>query len=189
MEAPTEGASLAEEPIPPSSPETSVQASPRKSRPSRQGRRNRAPWLAAAAWVLLLTALTLPSYPVLPDIGIDPSWQIAIIKAFQQHLNFGTDIIWSYGPYGWLDVPYLFDLSLPRLAIVANISADLLFLSLLAAQLWHREANALLWVIVGLMIGLVVGWSASVQFGAAITFAAILLGISAFVAQQARYCF
>jgi hypothetical protein len=142
--------------------------------------------VAAGAWVLGLTALTLPSYPVLPDIGIDPSWQIAIITAFQRHLNFGTDIIWSYGPYGWLDVPYLFDLSLPRLAIVANIGADLLFLSLLAAQLWYRRANVLIWVVVGSIIGLVVEWSAYITFGATITLAAILLLIFAFEAPRAK---
>src|SRR5256886_6997531 len=189
MEAPTQGRQPAEEPVEPSAVEPPPQSPVKRSqpRPPRVAGTSRVGLVAAPAWVLALTALTLPSYPVLPDIGIDPSWQIGIITAFQHHLNFGTDIIWSYGPYGWLDVPFLFDLSLPRLAIVASICANLLFLSLLAAQLWRRGANVLVWVVVAAIIGLVVEWSAYITFGASITFAAILLLIFAFDARQIRY--
>ena len=178
MEAPTQGRQPAEEPVEPSAVEPPPQSPVKRSqpRPPRVAGTSRVGLVAAPAWVLALTALTLPSYPVLPDIGIDPSWQIGIITAFQHHLNFGTDIIWSYGPYGWLDVPFLFDLSLPRLAIVASICANLLFLSLLAAQLWRRGANVLVWVVVAAIIGLVVEWSAYITFGASITFAAIPTG-------------
>ena len=35
----------------------------------------------------------------LPGTGLDPSWQEALVQATDQHLVFGKDIIFSYGPF------------------------------------------------------------------------------------------
>src|SRR5438552_14812861 len=128
MEAPTQGRQPAEEPVEPSAVEPPPQSPVKRSqpRPPRVAGTSRVGLVAAPAWVLALTALTLPSYPVLPDIGIDPSWQIGIITAFQHHLNFGTDIIWSCGPYVWLDGPLFLDLSVTRPALVPPFCSNLL---------------------------------------------------------------
>jgi hypothetical protein len=42
-------------------------------------------------------------HPVLaPTVGLDPSWQLALSKAHGQHLDWGKDIIFTYGPLGYL---------------------------------------------------------------------------------------
>ncbi|HSS59890.1 MAG TPA: hypothetical protein VLK30_00340 [Candidatus Limnocylindrales bacterium] len=187
METAAPGSSTADEPDEPKDAEPVEKPSPEPRPETPRHSRRRAQLAAAIAWVAGLVALTFPSYPVLPAIGIDPSWQIAMILAFQRHLSFGTDVIWIYGPYGWLDVPFFFDLTLPRIAILANIAGSVLFFTLLASQLWRRGAHALLWVVVALVIGLVVEWDAYITLGASLALSAILLLVSAFDATSARY--
>jgi hypothetical protein len=42
-------------------------------------------------------------HPVLaPTVGLDPSWQLALSKAHGQYLDWGKDIIFTYGPLGYL---------------------------------------------------------------------------------------
>jgi len=37
--------------------------------------------------------------PIMPDMGLDPSWRYAINQAVAQKLVFGKDIIFTFGPY------------------------------------------------------------------------------------------
>src|SRR5258707_15035440 len=52
----------------------------------------------------MLTFLTLPSPP--PDNEADPSLSMVLNYAQQQGLQFGTDIVSTYGPLGFLIFPY-----------------------------------------------------------------------------------
>jgi hypothetical protein len=140
----------------------------------------------AATWVVAMMVATTTALPTLPPIGIDSSWMLGIMAAFQRHLNFGTDVIWTYGPYGWLNLPFVFDTPLSRLAIVANLLANLTFLSLLAAFLWTRRSSPLLWLAVAVILGGLVDWSIYVSFDNSIIFAAILLLVFALTSPRGR---
>ena len=52
--------------------------------------------------MLLITVLAVfvPFSPSMPSSGIDPSWIFAINHAISQGLEFGKDIIFTFGPYG-----------------------------------------------------------------------------------------
>jgi hypothetical protein len=51
-------------------------------------------------WLLLfLMAFALPKYP---SIELDASWRMALTYFFQQGYTFGTDVIFTYGPLGFL---------------------------------------------------------------------------------------
>ena len=51
-------------------------------------------------WLLLATAIvTFPRYP-LPDL--DASWRMAVGWFFHQGLQMGKDIVFTYGPLGFL---------------------------------------------------------------------------------------
>lgn len=54
----------------------------------------------AVLWVLLW--LSLIRLPLLPSAGLDPSWRLTLDYAFSHHLQFGTDIVFTYGPLGYL---------------------------------------------------------------------------------------
>ena len=56
--------------------------------------------------VLALGALTAwPPWTLRPGHDIDPSWQVALHLAHQAHLSWGRDVLFSYGPLGFIDVP------------------------------------------------------------------------------------
>jgi hypothetical protein len=63
------------------------------------------PALISAIFVALVV-LTLPVAP--PDLGIDPAWCAVLSWAHERGLQFGQDIVFTYGPLGFLLAPYYF---------------------------------------------------------------------------------
>src|SRR5262245_31502728 len=63
---------------------------------------SRAAFRTAAEIVAAVTILAsfVPLTPVMPDLGLDPSWRFGINQAVAQGLVFGRDIVFTYGPYG-----------------------------------------------------------------------------------------
>jgi hypothetical protein len=43
--------------------------------------------------------------PAPPVTGVDPSWMVALGQAARDHFAFGRDVIYTYGPLGYLEVP------------------------------------------------------------------------------------
>jgi hypothetical protein len=75
---------------------------------ARQAERSpRSTLTAAAIFAFLLVTWVLPlPLPVRPDFFLlDPSWQIALSEAFLRGAQFGRDIIYTYGPWGFLETP------------------------------------------------------------------------------------
>ena len=56
-------------------------------------------YLVAAFAVISILVLFIPFNPGMPHSGLDPSWQYSMNEAVAQHLNIGTDIIFTFGPY------------------------------------------------------------------------------------------
>lgn len=53
--------------------------------------------------IFFLAALLLPPWlPWMPASGLDPSWRFVLNHAFTHHLQFGKEIIFTFGPYGFL---------------------------------------------------------------------------------------
>lgn len=53
--------------------------------------------------IYFLAALLLPPWlPWMPESGLDPSWVFVLNRAFTHHLQFGKEIIFTFGPYGFL---------------------------------------------------------------------------------------
>jgi len=63
-------------------------------------------WLAGASTLLYVFSRFIPCTP--PDYRplIDVSWSLALHAAFDRHLQFGRDIVFSYGPWGFLASGY-----------------------------------------------------------------------------------
>ena len=78
--------------------------------------RPHAPALLAAALV------TLASWPVTgdmrPRLDLDGAWEIALRQALHDGLNFGPDVLFTYGPLGFLREPLLVYPWSARLAFV-----------------------------------------------------------------------
>ena len=60
-----------------------------------------------SSWLLgaVVGLISWPALLVTPSVGLDPSWGTALNMASAQGLDFGGDVIWTYGPLGFLKVP------------------------------------------------------------------------------------
>jgi len=54
----------------------------------------------AALWSILW--LGLISFPQPPAAGLDPSWRMVLVYAMMHKLQFGADLVFTYGPLGYL---------------------------------------------------------------------------------------
>ena len=75
---------------------------------------------AALLW-LLIAFLFIGITADTPGVDLDPSWRSALNTVGD--LRFGPDLVFTYGPWGFLDVPLIVHRPLYALALVAEISA------------------------------------------------------------------
>lgn len=91
-------------------------------------------------WRLLCLVATLllgssPHGRYVPASGVDESWVTALNMAAGQRLGFGSDMLFTYGPLGFLDVP---------LAIhQGQLAAGLVFYAVAVGALWYAVDLAL----------------------------------------------
>jgi hypothetical protein len=103
--------------------------------------RPHAPALLAAALV------TLVSWPVVgsmaPRLDLDGAWEIALRQGLHDGLDFGPDLVFTYGPLGFLREPMLVYASSARLAFVYGL---LVHFALCATLIWglRRALGSLL---------------------------------------------
>jgi hypothetical protein len=117
--------------------------------------------------------LTWSFFGLAPSAGIDPSWVEGLYMATERGLDFGTQVVFSFGPLGFLATPGAFEIDLGRLAFLWSA---LVHLSFCIAVLWaSRRAFGLL---VGLALTLFAASMPSsdpVLIAAAVVCAAALL--------------
>lgn len=58
-----------------------------------------------AATLLVCVALVAPMGAITPEAGLDPSWRAALNLAPRHGLSFGPDLVFTLGPWGFLDHP------------------------------------------------------------------------------------
>jgi len=73
----------------------------------------------------VLTVLTWHVASVVPHAGMDNSWQIGLTQAASQGLDFGRDVVFTYGPLGFLATPLLGIGHAGWIALVFAIAAQL----------------------------------------------------------------
>lgn len=56
-------------------------------------------WTFNLLMLFVLIALFVPLTPKMPSLGLDPSWALGLNQAVAQGLAFGTQIIFTLGPY------------------------------------------------------------------------------------------
>jgi hypothetical protein len=127
------------------------------------------PLLGAAA-----ALLTWPFFGLAPSAGIDPSWVEGLYMAADRGLDFGTQIVFSFGPLGFLDFPGAFFVGLGRLAFAWSA---LVHLSFCVALLWaSRRAFGLLIGLALTLFAAAMPFSDPILIAAAVAGAAALLG-------------
>ena len=69
---------------------------------SRDSKLRQGALLLAVIWLVLAAVPEIPA-PILP--GLDPGWVLGLNMAHSQGLVHGKDIVWTYGPLGYLAYP------------------------------------------------------------------------------------
>lgn len=72
------------------------------SDPDRQRWRGTAASVLAQIAAMVICWVALLSLPVPPEHGLDASWQLALNHDWLHRLVFGRDVVFTYGPWGWL---------------------------------------------------------------------------------------
>lgn len=57
---------------------------------------------AVRAFFFVVLALVIFTFPFPPTNELDASWRMVLAKAFEERLQFGIDIVFTYGPLGFL---------------------------------------------------------------------------------------
>lgn len=112
-----------------------------------RGPRWRSRTVGAAAWVIAVLALCPPRLTI--GVGGDPlasSWVATLEMGLNSGLHWGSQIVWSYGPYGALDFNLGIEPRILFITLLVRLLTHVVFLSLLAAVLWYRNARWWLWV-------------------------------------------
>ena len=86
-------------------------------------------WLVAVLVALASWNVTLIS----PFPGLDPSWLAGLYMAADRGLSFGSQLVFTYGPLGFLSQPWLW---YPGLAVLAWWFSALLQLALAISVVW-----------------------------------------------------
>jgi hypothetical protein len=123
-------------------------------RGSEEGRLGRvlvsSPFLGA-----VLAALTWPIASIVPGVGPDPSWVAGLYMAHGEGLQFGRDIVFTYGPLGFLEVPALYE---QGMWVLAFLYQALVQVVLATSLLWvARRALPLALAVTACYLLLVVG--------------------------------
>jgi hypothetical protein len=121
------------------------------------GIRPAARWVAPAFCVAYALLLLAPWRFVFPMPGIEPSWAEVIAFAAREGWQWGRDVVFTYGPLGYLSIGSFADAQLPSLLVVTT-ALSLLF-GLGVAVLLPRESPvaALLLGVVALVPAAIMG--------------------------------
>lgn len=109
-------------------------------------------WLLAVGAVL--TVLTWHVASVIPHAGMDNSWQIGLTEAASHGLDFGRDVVFTYGPLGFLSTPLLGIGHVGWLALAFAIVAQFALAVVVLAKATHLYGMLLGVVVAFLALGL-----------------------------------
>jgi hypothetical protein len=68
-----------------------------------------------------------------PWSGVDPSWNAGLAMATKDGLHFGTQVVFTYGPLGFLDGPFMW---YGDLAVLAFLHSAALYVGFCVALVW-----------------------------------------------------
>ncbi len=108
--------------------------------------------VAGSTWFLgvVVALLSWPLRVIVPSVSPDPSWQFALHFAAEYGLDFGDQVVFTYGPLGFLKVPLI---AYGGPAVLSALYATAVQLSLGLTVVWalRRSFSAPIAFLVGLL--------------------------------------
>jgi len=104
---------------------------------------------------VVVAVLSWPIFSIVPASGPDASWQAGLYMAHSQGLHFGTELVFTYGPLGFLQAPVLYEQGMWVLAFVFQLT---IHTAVAVVLLWTaRRALPLGLAVVACYVLLVIG--------------------------------
>jgi hypothetical protein len=104
---------------------------------------------ARIVWVAALAFACLP--PLLSPVaflgGVDTSWQVGLLLAARDHLQWGTQVIWTYGPLGYIDTPIFIFFRQWFIAVTVMVALQMALFIALAVLLSIWRAPLWTWLV------------------------------------------
>ena len=127
---------------------------------------------AVYVFFIFITILTLPHPIILPSSGLDPSWNIGIHLAYLRNLKFGKDLVYTFGPLGFLRQRTLLNYNLWITSLFSSIFCHFLFIG--SIFYIFKKLSAKWYYYVGLMPILMFFTEVSLDYKLVITSALLL---------------
>lgn len=99
----------------------------------------------ALVTILVTAALTFLTWPIstlTPSLGLDPSWGAGLHMAAKRGIPFGTQIDFTYGPWGFLNVPTLYYTATGVPAVLYTLAAHAALIGLVLHVIARRSGYA-----------------------------------------------
>jgi|APSaa5957512622_1039677.scaffolds.fasta_scaffold11420_1 hypothetical protein len=115
--------------------------------------------LAIVFFSITVLAVFVPFSPSMPSPGLDPSWILDMNQAVSQGLNFGEDIIFTYGPYASI-ISKMYHPATDQMMLFGSL---LLASGYIIMMIYLSTEISILWIIsLGILLPLI--WSRDVIF-------------------------
>ena len=106
---------------------------------------------ALAVLAVFITVLSWPFPNRAPTIGLDPSWHMALHLAASMDLRQGVDMVFTYGPLGFLSIPTPYMGVTTLFALLATVT---IYFGLVAILLVEARRVVPLWAAVLIVIAI-----------------------------------
>jgi hypothetical protein len=112
----------------------------------------RSPGVIIGALALLLALMTWPLPDLQPQVGLDGSWVTGLHRSAFEHRGFGSDIVFTFGPLGFLREPVLAYPWTTRLAFGYVLALQFALCLALLLALWRSFGSLLIAAPLALLI-------------------------------------
>jgi hypothetical protein len=98
---------------------------------------------------IILFIEMIPNLPIYNHVshGLDPSWVLGLNWAIIKNLQFGKDILFTYGPLGFIQCPLIFNYDLWRLSIFVYLVITGFFIFSIVFLLKSLKVKWYIWVL------------------------------------------
>ena len=108
--------------------------------------------VGAATWVVVIAVMTFPPPVAGPAPGPDAQWILGLDLAARAHLQAGTDMVWTYGPLGFLGEPMYFFASQWILATAFLVLVHFGLFTCLAVLFRRWQTPPWTWLVAGVAL-------------------------------------
>ncbi len=124
--------------------------------------------VAKVVLLLALLALTLPTLTGLIDLNVDSEWQMGLQTAIHQHLHWGPQVLWTFGPLGYFQYPLLLYPREWAIAVVVLLLLSIVFVTAVGLFLQRLRVHLGWWVVVVAVLVVTRGVSSGIEVKLAI---------------------